>query len=169
MGQRIWNTGSGIKWTYYRIFLFSVKLRAAIGLQHSLSDLQLDQLTFLYRCILHRQGDEFLVGGQDGPLRLRLLPLHLPVELAALSPGPELFYRHLFEVKALFEIASEIFQIWETQPSYSLCFSTEQALILCFHCSKCAVIIFSDYEQKVKMLFWTNRNNFKFSYYSKLA
>lgn len=75
------------------------------------TELQEDQLTFLYRCILHRQGDEFLVGWQDGPLRLRLLPLHLPVELAALGPGPEFFYGHLFKIKTLFKIASKIFQI----------------------------------------------------------
>lgn len=104
LGQELRGLSTGI-------FLFSVKLRAVISLQHSLYEVQLDQLTFLYRSILHRQGDEFLVGRQDGPLRLCLLALHLAVELAALGPGPEFLYGHLFKVKTLLKVASEVFQI----------------------------------------------------------
>lgn len=66
---------------------------------------------FLSRGVLHRQRDELLIGRQDGSLRLRLLPLHVSVELSALGPGAELLHRHLFEVEALFQVGAELVDV----------------------------------------------------------
>lgn len=70
-----------------------------------------NQLTFLCGRILDRQRNEFLIGWQNGPLRLRLLPLHLPVELPPLRPRSELLHRDLLEIETFFQIVSEILNI----------------------------------------------------------
>lgn len=67
-------------------------------------------VTFLGGGVLDRQRDELLVGRQDGPLRLRLLPLHVSVELPPLGPGAELLHGDLFEVEAFFEVLAEVFK-----------------------------------------------------------
>lgn len=67
--------------------------------------------TFLGGGVLDRQRDEFLVGRQDGPLRLRLLPLHVPVELPPLGPRAELLHGDLLKVEALLQVRAEGFQV----------------------------------------------------------
>lgn len=68
-------------------------------------------LTFLGGGVLDRQRDQLLVGGQDGPLRLRLLPLHVSVELPPLGPRPELLHGDLLKVEALLQVGAELFQL----------------------------------------------------------
>lgn len=66
--------------------------------------------TFLGGGVLDRQRDEFLVGRQDGSLRLRLLPLHVPVELPSLGPGAKLLHGDLLKVKSLLQVRAERFK-----------------------------------------------------------
>lgn len=60
---------------------------------------------------MDRQRDEFLVGRQDRPLRLCLLPLHVPVELPSLGPGAELLDGDLLKVEPLLEVRAERFKV----------------------------------------------------------
>lgn len=67
--------------------------------------------TFLSGSVLDWQRDEFLVGRQDRPLRLRLLPLHVPVELPSLGPGAKLLHGDLLKVEPLLEVRAERFKV----------------------------------------------------------
>lgn len=69
------------------------------------------QLTFLCGCILHRQGDELLIGWQDGPLRLGLFPFHFSVKLPPLGPSPEFLHSDLLKVKTLFQVVPKFLKI----------------------------------------------------------
>lgn len=68
--------------------------------------------TFLSGGVLYGERDELLVSGQDGPLRLGLLPLQLPVELPPLSPSTELLHGHLLKIETLLQIAPELFNVF---------------------------------------------------------
>lgn len=75
------------------------------------ADASRSALTFLGGGVLDRQRDQLLVGGQDGPLRLRLLPLHVSVELPPLGPRAELLHGDLLKVEALLQVGAELFQL----------------------------------------------------------
>lgn len=69
------------------------------------------RLTFLRGRVLHRQRDELLVGGQDGPLGLGLLSLHFSIELPTLGPRPELLHGHLLKVEALLQVIPKLLKV----------------------------------------------------------